>query len=371
MAAPLYIIPLITCAVLYFGFHPQIGLLAYACILLGGCALIGLMHWLMALSRRSCNEFLGTFVTQISYEDPWTERVERTETKTDSNGKTYTVKKVEYVHHSESISFYTQLGSIHFCYSGFFASVRDFWGAPRHNDVWHGSNIVGGARYGHHYVFHEACCGYGGLRSKCVPVTEEHSYENRIRNSNSIFRFEKVTKQEAEQEGLYEYPEMDDDYDVPAVLSAAFPVSYETDMEYRLFNALDAPERQMRLFVLIYDETTDVSTAERQRAYWKGGNKNELVVCIGVRKDRTVKWAHAFSWADEQTLEVKAAQYLLRQPTLDLNDFLEWFKSEYQVWVRKEFKDFKYVSVPLTSGQLIAILITSLIENGLVLAFVR
>lgn len=75
MAAPLYIIPLITCAVLYFGFHPQIGLLAYACILLGGCALIGLMHWLMALSRRSCNEFLGTFVTQISYEDPWTERV--------------------------------------------------------------------------------------------------------------------------------------------------------------------------------------------------------------------------------------------------------------------------------------------------------
>ena len=119
----------------------------------------------------------------------------------------------------------------------------------------------------------------------------------------------------------------------------------------------------MRLYILLYDaDVHDMKSVEKQRSYWQGGNKNEFVVCIGISKMTTVKWARAFSWADEPKLEVAVAAWFREHTYFDLRAFHAWMKEHYWIWERKEFADFDYIQISLKLWQqltLIAVAIAS------------
>ena len=107
-----------------------------------------------------------------------------------------------------------------------------------------------------------------------------------------------------------------------------------------------------------------------QRSYWKGGNKNELVVCLGVA-DNEVKWCNAFSWEDMPVLEVKSESYFIENPSLNLVGFSDMLKTSLlnNEWKRKSFEDFDYIRPELTMTQEMVVVILSIIIN-VVIAFV-
>lgn len=366
MTAILYIIPALACLLLHFGFRYEGDWKAYAWVFACGEATVGLLHWFFYRSFTSCEEFLGSRVRSIHYEAPWTEIVTHYETKTDSKGRTYTRVRTSYVYHPEQYYFHTTRGTRHGADAAYFSYVGRLWNVPERRDCWTGAHIRGGVRTGCHIVFDDLDALQQTDTTYWVPVTETHRYKNKIRCSNSIFKFEEIGKEEVADLGLIDYPKISR-HDAPAVLSKDFMVPAYADDLFRKFNAGVAPESQMRLYILLFDWQKGAGISELQRNYWQGGNKNEFVVCVGLDPDGKVHWARAFSWADEPQLEVETAQWLMREDTLDWNAFYVWLSDNLGKWKRKEFKDFDYINVSLRLSHFLWILVLSLLENGIAL----
>ena len=365
MVAIAYFMPVLACLVFHFAFGGSGDLEPYLWVLGAGWAAAGLVHWRCHSARTKATEFLGAYISALYYEESWTEVIVVRETYTDNDGKTRERERVEYRYHPEEFYFCTNLGSRFFIDERSYDLVCGTWVAPRHGDSWWGSDIRGGVRYGCHYFYHEAeGTHYDGSTEKLFTITEKHSYTNKIRNSNSVFRFEKISGKDADALGLIDYPDITD-FDAPAILSRHFNVAESTDRAYRVFNSIIAPNAEMHLFVLLFDASaSSVDVVEKQRSYWYGGNKNEFVVCLGLQGGE-VKWARAFSWADEPVLEVKVADWFRRNPKKELADFLSWLEGNYMLWTRKEFSDFSYIRVSLAMWQVFLVILTAAAGSAL------
>lgn len=357
-----YLIPIIACIILRLPLDYNGPWLIYMWILVAGEATVWAMHRMMYRRHTSSREYIGSLVSKVCYEAPWTEIVVRTRTRTDSKGRTYTERYIEHVHHPESYSIITTCGSCLPVGPESFDSIRYLWQVPRHGDRWTGGDILGGVRYGCHYSFCDLEQAQAENPFYWVPITEYHRYTNKIRNSNSIFKFEKISAERASELGLLNYPEIED-YDAPCILSDDISVPEEVDTMFRKFNGRYAPQSQMRLFILLFDADKGPGISELQRAYWQGGNKNEFVVCIGIKPDGDIKWARAFSWADDQTLEVAAARWLTNQRRIDWQQFYDWLKENIGGWQRKQFADFDYINVTLPLSSFLIISAVSIVEN--------
>lgn len=370
MVAIAYLIPVLFCLILGFGFDYHGKASVFILMLLSGEVFVGILHILFYRLQTISTEYLGSLVKSVHHEEAWTELVPRTVTRRDSRGNTYTTVQTVEQRHPEQFYFHTTRGSRIETDRDFFAYVLGQWMLPPIPDTWTGSRIKGGARYGSHrnMDFFMGCPISDDPR--WVSVTEKHRYKNKIRNSNSIFKFRKVTDKEAERLNLFEYPKIKG-HDVPCIMSQSFPVPLLIQKKFQRFNGAFAPLRQMRLFILIFDSS--VSTAavsEFQRAYWQGGNKNEIVICLGVDHAGHVEWARTFSWAAVQQLEAEAAGWFMRHPELDLDVFHDWLLTNYGVWERRHFSDFRYIHVQLPGRQLLTIIALSVLENVCALAVI-
>lgn len=124
----------------------------------------------------------------------------------------------------------------------------------------------------------------------------------------------------------------------------------------RQYNALIGHRNEVKIFLLLF-ENERIGVSELQRIHWKGGNKNELVICAS--KDGS--WAKTFSWCDDKRIEVESS-YIFEMKELSLHDKI--VKVEHQVeelWKRKHFKDFDYIDIPLNLSDLIWIFCVSLL----------
>lgn len=302
--------------------------------------IVGIMHALMHAAGKS-REYLGAIVTRVCHYFEWTEKITYTETETKSDGSTRTVTKVRYEEHPEE--FCCELntgGSVHISENGFWHLAR-LWGTP--------------SEYLH--THHHNCVEGGGGEAYSWDQLEEHAqahtftgrYTNPLRGSNSIFRYTPISDQEARKRRLHPYPEVH--LGNQNCVVAPFDIPRYIQKAYAYINGIFGREHQIHIFVLLYDatqpETSSVATADDQRAYWEGGNKNEFTLCIGVEgnatQGMTVRWAHAFSWMDEPTMAVPLESWLRQHPTLDLMALNHWFRDNIHLWKRKEFSDFRYI----------------------------
>lgn len=363
MVAFAYVIPVIACLLLHFEFGFDGKWTAYMWIMIFGEATAGLLHWLFYHIHTSKKEYLGSYVVSIHHEEPWTELKEVTETKTDSNGKSYTVTKIKEEYHGEKYYFINSRGSNIKCDRRFYNYVSGIWRLRPKNVSWSGKHIKGGIRYGTENYFSEFDTQAQSDPENWVPVTESSAYTNKVCSSNSIFKFEKIDAKQAKDMGLYDYPSISN-FDAPCILSGNIYVSDDMRALFRKFNAYYAPQWQMRLYILLFNANKGISISEKQRAYWQGGNKNEFVLCFGIESGQRIGWARAFSWADQQDHEVKISQWLMRNPDLDWNKLYDYLQIALCTWKRKEFKDFDYINITLPLWQIITILILSAAENA-------
>lgn len=351
----IFLIPFVVAAFLLLFFRKQTTWWEHF-VLIVPSVLIGiLLEFVFKQDNASDIEYLGSYVTRIRHYDPWNEYIHRTCTRTVGSGKdehteTYDCSYVE--DHPERWTYFDARGKEeYFMTQDEFEVVRKRLNAP--------STFIDMDRDYYTKDGDAQEWSWNNRIENAYTLASEHSYKNKVKASRSIFKFEDISYKDARKLGLYEYPDIVL-YDQNPILGMKFP--HEQEQAIRWLNGFYGEERQFRMYLLFFKNKPE-EIVEKQRSYWQGGNKNELIVCIGIDNSHKVKWCQAFSWCDSPVVAVKARDWFTSHP-LNLCKFADYIdpiiKKE---WHRKSFKDFDYLTIELTDNQYWAIIILLLIFN--------
>lgn len=197
-------------------------------------------------------------------------------------------------------------------------------------------------------------------------IVTKHSYENRVIASHDVFNFPEVSQEEKETYGLYEYPKISNSKQ-PALIGVE---NRNIDLYLNRKNSLIGSKKQVRTFFLIY-KNKDRAAAHYQKNYWKGGNKNEFIVAIGIDNDNNVTWCEPITWSESTICSIKVRDFVENMEQLDLRKAIDFsFDVIEKNFKRKEFSDFDYISIDPTPNQMMWIAIIIVILTVGVCCFV-
>lgn len=287
--------------------------------------------------QTTSTEYLSGYVTSVTHHFAWVERREITETKYDSEGKSYTVKRIEHIKHPDEYFWALNTGKSFTITSNAFHRMCKRWGTEIERiSVYHPNCVSGGDG--------EACY-WDGDEYNTQTVTYTHRYYNPVKNSNSVFRGQRISRIEAKKLGLFDYPKTSGwEQDVLLVSKGVKHRSDYDEAAYELkhLNAFCGLRNEIHVFIILFPASAGVGIALKQRDYWEGCNKNEFVVCLGIEGDK-VEWCHTLSWMDKPELDVKVKEYFIHHNKVQLKLFVIWLRNHLYLWKRKEFSDFKYL----------------------------
>lgn len=353
-----YIAPVVTCTYLLVYFQDYGQWWIYAVM----AAVSVLLLWLAMRRGTRTKEYLSAYALKVVHHEAWVERVTYQETYTDSKGRTHTRTRVTHVHHPDVWFMLMNTGVDPHITRSTYDYYRMLWGTPvNHIDPFHANCVSGGG--GQEYAWDR-------IYENAATHTYKGLYVNYVKHSDSIFNERRPSKEEIEEYGLVDYPDFSSRHlETEAVLVSPLLSIESSDALNRplwLFNAYYGDSDQIHVFIILFDASKGVETALKQRALWRGGNKNEFTVCLGVNKGSggsgegtmTVRWCKAFSWCDIPSLETATESWFIENPVLDLNSYAEWLRQNVGIWKRKEFKDFAYLGKSLspTARWLVALL---------------
>ncbi|MBM2820839.1 MAG: hypothetical protein HW405_599, partial [Candidatus Berkelbacteria bacterium] len=173
------------------------------------------------------------------------------------------------------------------------------------------------------------------------PVTTVHRWTNRIQGSDSVFNYRKVNPKTY---NLFNYPKVSG-YTCQGILGDGGPTQRAAERQIQLLNALLGASKKVRVWILVFKDKSSQASVE-QECYWKGGNKNEFIVTIGVDRAYNVKWARSISWTSASSLKTDAKVFVQSQQKLDLVALVRWLKPQIQDrYVHNSFKQFDYLTV--------------------------
>lgn len=357
-------IPFITALVLLLFFRKETVWWEYAILLVPSILMYFLIRFIIVSAETSSTEYLGAYAAKVYHYDEWDEWIHRTCTRqvyvgTDSKGharyrtETYDCSYRQY--HPERWEIEDNNGATFPIKESEYNHLIQQWKTPQqfkdmHRDYY---RIDGDAQY------------YEWNRKKedIRDITYPKSYQNKIKVSKSIFNFEEIDKKEAESIGLYEYPEVTNNYYQNPIIGYRLNDKIGNN-EFRYINAIYGGKCQFRTYLLCF-YNKDILISEKQRSYWVEGNKNEFIICVGLDSlTNKLQWVNCFSWMDEPRLEVYTEQFLNGNDSLNIVELGKFLEEKIPTdWKRKEFKDFNYLKIELTNGQYIGILIFILIYN--------
>ena len=204
------------------------------------------------------------------------------------------------------------------------------------------------------------------------PIVREHTYENRLQTQS---HWGKVSEEDRVLYDVFEYPSVPGGWRLKALLTNG-PAFRKTDNYLQYLNGHlntnNGGYKKVRLWLLVYSNQPQES-AELQRAYWKDGNKNEIVVMIGTNAEQEIVWGDVMSQTDEsQALLINIRDELLlnmRKPTEggysgkltdpDLLKFTHWLGDAVKAsYVKPDFEQYDYIQV---SPSMFAIILTYII----------
>jgi hypothetical protein len=181
-------------------------------------------------------------------------------------------------------------------------------------------------------------------------------YDNKPQTAETVFHFKDLDS--IQKLKVVDYPEIEE-----SKQNSCVGCNDYDKVTLRKINGLQGKKHQIKIFVLIFKNQKE-SVAELQKQYWKGGNKNELVICV----DSKSRWAKSFSWSDDKRLESQANQLFMNEHLTIRKKLIELNKLVPKLWKRKQFSDFDYIDVQLTTNQLIWIyIITFIVSIGILI----
>jgi len=310
MEIVIFIIPFLTAGVLLWKFRKETVWWEYVVLIVPSLLLGLLLEFAFKSGNTTDTEYYGDYVTKVTYFEEWDEMVWVTKTRQvpagrDSKGhtiyrtETYQVRERRY--HPEHWE-YTCANSHKYGSSinkKEFEIMKNALGVePVFVDMHRNYHRIDGDSYEWRF---------SGNPDKSYPVTDSHLYSNPIKGSRSIFKFEKISDEEAKELGLYNYNDIVN-YDQSPI--HGLKIGPYQEKKIRWINAYYGARKQFRMYILFYKNKPE-SIAEKQRSYWEGGNKNELVCCIGLDNANRITWARCFSWEDSQKCGKEDAESLV------------------------------------------------------------
>jgi hypothetical protein len=355
----IYSIPFITALFLLIVFNKKMVWWEYVVLILPSILFALLMQIIMVSVNAYDTEYLGSYVTKITYYEPWDEMVRVRHTRTNSDGEEEVYYTWEREYHSERYTYMdNESGWEHHLSKNQYETIKKRLGDNSvFRDMHRNYHRIDGDAYD---IFWDKTI------EKLYDITTEHSYKNKVKSSHShtIFKHINISKEEADSLGLYEYPPIKIMNQNP-IIGKNLPDKDIQRIKY--INAIYGKTKQFRTYILIY-ENKNIEISELQKSYWQNGNKNEFIVCLGVIRDSVV-WSNAFSWCDEPKLEVLTRDYFINNPKLNIDEYGRWLQTQMPKWERKEFEDFDYISIDLSKGQYIALFIIMFIINIIISIF--
>ncbi|GEM_PF-744313 len=296
-------------------------------------------------------EYWGGWVKQGEYYEAWDEEVScthekyRTEYYKDANGNKQSRKVFDGYEHSYDVDDHSpgwnvqDSNNITFSTSKEeFETLAKRFGNRKFVDMHRDYHLIDGDKY---------ITIWDSSEARLVPTTTIHTYENKVQASDSVFNFQVVDKKDVKRFQLFDYPKIQGNYSCPSILGNAGPTHQKAEREFSLINAELGASKQVRIWILIFkNQPIDAGFAQEQ--YWKGGNKNELNIAIGVDGNYQVQWGYVFSWTEVEELKVKTRMEIVDQQgkVLDLPKLATWLKPQIQTkWKRKQFADFSYLTI--------------------------
>ena len=298
----------------------------------------GVLYCIYKRLKNNAVEFISGNMCTVEHYFPWVERVVRDEYRRDNNGNQYKVQVEKYVNHPDEYVGIYNINHKHYMSRDNFEYMCWRWGFRMYSFKTNHKNCVEGGG--------GEACDWNGDENSTKTVTITHRYHNPLKKSYSLFRSSGISKERVAELGLFDYPKLDS-YDEQKVLLVKDGVPFSNDLEQaavalQRLNAFCGETSQIHVFMLLVPASDGIEFTACQKDYWKGLNKNELVICLGV-SNNMVRWCEAMSWSDNKTLELKIRSYFIDHPTLNLTPFVAWLRANLKYWKRKEFKDFEYL----------------------------
>lgn len=295
--------------------------------------LLWLAYWLTTTTR----EFLSGYVVKVTHYKAWKEKVV-TRTSHYVNGKMVERTKVTYRDHPDKWKWELNTGKCQPISEEEFRYLSRLWGNRKSYPTYHYNCVSGGGM---------VVSTWNGYEDSTFTVTYTHRYRNPLKGSESLFAYKKkYTDSEAAALGLFPYPDIDGNDQQVILCDESLPVPDDMERatyELQKLNAFEGSKRQIHVFVLLFDAGRGKETSYKQRDFWKGLNKNELVLCLGV-EGGVVNWCNALSWSDSVEWLLTLEKHILSEGKLDLTRTVQWLRGNLDGWERKEFSDFKYLA---------------------------
>jgi len=227
-----------------------------------------------------------------------------------------------------------------------------------------------------HIVKYGSSCGqdgdvyytkFDGVFEHIIPLTVTHSYKNKVKSSTSVFNFQEVDSIDKVDYGIYEYPSVSK-WNYMPILG-----DYNLKANKRLFqwNGKLGSFKQLHMLICVF-KNKDIQSAYLQENYWKGGNKNEVILCIGLNNEEKIDWTKVITWCENDRL-ITDIESNVRNMDYDLVKIVDYMAKECEKrFKRKEFADFSYIKVePSIRAVMIALIINIIISIGLAIFFVN
>ena len=176
------------------------------------------------------------------------------------------------------------------------------------------------------------------------------TYENHVQVSKSHFDLREITDEDAKKFGLYDYPKISN-YKQKNILGLDSVFFLETKYKngaYKLFEYLNGnygPKRKLRVYVLLFsNKPYDIGI--KQKNYWLGGNKNEIVICIDVDKNTgKLNWVYPFSWGENKRITIDLREDIMNLKTLNFTSMFHIVDKSTESFKYRDFTQFNYLSV--------------------------
>jgi len=192
-----------------------------------------------------------------------------------------------------------------------------------------------------------------------VPICKQHTYENKVQCSKSVFNFQEIDSTTIADYKLYCYPH----YESMGILHYNPLIGTKDGKAADRLNKHNArlgSFKQVHMMIVVF-HNQPYDAALLQEAYWKKGNKNEFILCIGLSGNKIV-WTYVISWTDEEELKIRVARKV-KEMDYDLIAIADYMADEVKKnYVRKQFVDFSYISVePTLKAVLITFFVTLIV----------
>lgn len=320
-------------------------------------AFIGLAKWGVEKVQTSDTEYWGGYVKVAEYYERWDEEVPCTHTKycdkevTVPDGKGGTTTKTERVdcgkEHNYDVEDHPPVwqikdsnGQTVTVSKGKYQELVDRFGNARRVEL----NRDYHSKDGDKYVA-EWDEKADNSDETLEAVFTKHTYENRVQASSSIFNFQDVSDLDRASYHLFEYPAISGFYGQKSILGNGDSTQVKAEEILRIANAKLGRAKQVRIFVLVF-RNQPLEAGMLQEQFWKRGNKNELVITLGVDDSGKVQWSHVFSWTEVEELKIELRDYAANMGPLNLvaivNTAIPLVEEK---WKRKQFAEFRYLTV--------------------------